>query len=115
MSSSSVDAEILGKRTDYLKNIAFFTGLKEEYLKIIAQDLNSRKYKKMEIIFHPLLLPLEMPSSSHHNHLLFQPSLPFILPPKIYHSLVVTSVYKPFDLRFFAQRLNHQKFIPSQS
>ncbi len=52
MGSSSIDGEILSRRTDFLRDIALFAGLEEEDLNIIAENLNSRRYKKMQIIFH---------------------------------------------------------------
>jgi CRP-like cAMP-binding protein len=52
MESSLINREILTKRTAFLKNVDLFAGLKIENLKIIAKNLSSRRYKKMDIIFH---------------------------------------------------------------
>ena len=52
MSSDSTDAGIMERRMEFLREIDLFAGLAEDNLKILAESLISRKYRKMEIIFH---------------------------------------------------------------
>ena len=47
-----INEETLAKRTSFLKNIALFSDLGEENLKILATKFHARKYKKKEVIFH---------------------------------------------------------------
>ena len=52
MSLDSTDADIMKRRVDFLRQVNLFADLTEENLTILAENLVSRKYKKMEIIFH---------------------------------------------------------------
>lgn len=52
MDSYLRNSEIVAKREAFLRTVDLFAELKGENLTIIAENLNSRIYKKREIIFH---------------------------------------------------------------
>jgi hypothetical protein len=49
MTLSQISEEILSKRTFFLRNVALFTELGEEDLKVLAKNFHSRKYKKKRL------------------------------------------------------------------
>lgn len=52
MGPESITSETLAKRIDFLRGIDLFADIDNDRLAILAGNLFSRKYKKMEIIFH---------------------------------------------------------------
>jgi CRP-like cAMP-binding protein len=52
MGPAATDADIMRRRVAFLKGVDIFAGLSEENLRRLAENLVSRKYRKMEIIFH---------------------------------------------------------------
>lgn len=52
MGPAATDADIMKRRMAFLKGVGIFADLGEEDLRVLAENLVSRKYRKMEIIFH---------------------------------------------------------------
>jgi CRP-like cAMP-binding protein len=52
MGQDATDAGIMNRRLEFLKGVGIFTGLSDADLRFLAENLVSRKYRKMEIIFH---------------------------------------------------------------
>lgn len=52
MGPDSITTETLAKRVDFLREIDLFAGMEDGKLEILAGNLFSRKYRKMDIIFH---------------------------------------------------------------
>ena len=52
MGPDSTDVDTMNRRIDFLRQVNLFAGLAEDNLRLLAENLVSRKYRKMEIIFH---------------------------------------------------------------
>lgn len=52
MGPSSMNDEIVSKRTAFLRKVPLLARLGEEDLRVLAGNFHSRKYKRKEIIFH---------------------------------------------------------------